>query len=237
MAPTDAHLIYERTLVNPGEFIIGVDEVGRGALAGPVCVGAVLLDAHAADDVPTGLTDSKLVSAANRAQLVPQIHSWCTAAAVGFASAAEIDAVGIIAALRRAAERAIFEVMSALPNQQPPLVLLDGHHNWLTRPEAMLTLPYEAVRPDPHPTHDDVVPPVRAVVTKTKADVSCASVAAASVLAKQTRDAHLSALAEQHPHYGWHSNKGYAAQMHRNALAEHGVTSEHRWSWNLFAQS
>ncbi|NBO46714.1 MAG: hypothetical protein EBU85_06885 [Actinobacteria bacterium] len=89
MAPTDAHLMYERTLVNPGEFIIGVDEVGRGALAGPVCVGAVLLDAHAADDVPTGLTDSKLVSAANRAQLVPQIHSWCTAAAVGFASAAE----------------------------------------------------------------------------------------------------------------------------------------------------
>lgn len=237
MARTDAHLNHEKTLVTLGEFIIGVDEVGRGALAGPVCVGAVLLNPHSSTDVPAGLTDSKLVSAARRAQLVPQIYAWCTSAAVGFASAAEIDAVGIIAALRRAAERAIREVMLALPNQPPPLVLLDGHHDWLTRPEAMLTLPYEAARPDPCADHDVVVPSVGEVVTKTKADVSCASVAAASVLAKQTRDAHLGALAEQYPEYGWRSNKGYAAQEHRDALAEHGVTPEHRWSWNLFAGS
>lgn len=236
MARTEADLTHECALVAPGEFIIGVDEVGRGALAGPVCVGAVLVKPHESSWVPNGLTDSKLLSAALRAKLIPEIRAWCAAAAVGFASAAEIDAIGIIVALRRAAERAIAELMTSRPCAQSSLVLLDGHHDWLTRPQDVLTLPYESARPDPHPRHNDDVSPVARVATKVKADVSCASVAAASVLAKQTRDAHLADLSELHPEYGWRSNKGYAAAVHRTAIATHGVTDEHRWSWNLLAQ-
>jgi len=221
-----ADLVIERGLVDVGELVIGVDEVGRGALAGPVCVGAVAVRPHGCAAPPAGLTDSKLLSAAAREALVPLIHEWADAAAVGFASAAEVDAVGVIAALRRAAERAL----AALPSA---LVLLDGSHNWLTRPDELWQLPLEPVRPDPRPGHNLEVAAAGRVVTRVKADTSCASVAAASVLAKVARDAHMVTLSENHAPYEWAANKGYAAAAHRAAIAEHGPTAEHRVSWSL----
>ena len=204
----------ERALVHADGLLIGVDEVGRGALAGPVCVGAVLIAPHSIESVPTGLTDSKELSPSARTALVPLIHAWAVAYGVGFAAAAEVDAVGVVAALRRAGERAMSALNAmadgALSNAVNAVALLDGSHNWLSRP-AMLELPLDGVRPDPCPDHDSDIASAPRVVTRVKADLTCASVAAASVLAKVARDAHMVELATQHPAYGWEGNKGYAS--------------------------
>ncbi|MBU6213892.1 MAG: ribonuclease HII [Actinomycetales bacterium] len=226
MTRAAADLVVEQGLVSAAEFVIGVDEVGRGALAGPVCVGAVAIRPHQCAAPPAGLTDSKLLSAAARESLVPQIHDWADAVSVGFASAAEVDAVGVTGALRRAAERALSDLPSAL-------VLLDGSHNWLTRPDEVWQLPLEPVRPDPCPGHNLDVAAAGTVVTRVKADTSCASVAAASVLAKVARDAHMVALSDMHSPYEWAANKGYAAAAHRAAIVAHGPSVEHRLSWSL----
>jgi ribonuclease HII len=139
---------------------------------------------------------------------------------VGHASAAEIDEVGIIAALRRAGLRAL----AALP-VRPDAVLLDGSHDWLTRPgQASLLDLFEAAEAAV------AVPPV---TTRVKADLTCASVAAASVLAKTERDEIMRTLADRHPQYGWAHNKGYASPDHLEALREHGPCAEHRRSWRL----
>ncbi len=225
-APATASVDVERTLVSHGALIAGIDEVGRGALAGPVCVGVVVIAPHESSDVPRGLTDSKLLSATQREHFVALIGDWSIAAEVGFASAAEVDAIGIVAAMRRAAERA-FARLPAVAG-----ALLDGSHNWLLRPPAQL-LPDPSEFSDPHPDHDQLVRPAPGARTMVKADVSCASVAAASVLAKVRRDAYMRAASDRHPHYGWDSNKGYAAPAHRDAILIHGTTDEHRRSWAL----
>lgn len=212
-APTLRH---ERALLRSGvRWLAAVDEVGRGSLAGPVSVGVVLVDA-AVRTAPTGLRDSKLLSPAARDALVPKLRRWAPAWAVGHASAAEIDALGILRALRLAGERAF----SALP-ERPELVLLDGSYDWITRPQPTL---FDAPEPDPAPLR---------VTTRIKADLTCASVAAASVLAKTTRDAMMIELAATHPAYAWDVNKGYASPEHRAALLEHGPCAQHRRSWNL----
>lgn len=225
-ASRTATLELERTLVLPGGLLAGIDEVGRGALAGPVCVGVVVVNPHECDRVPAGLTDSKLLSALQREQFVDEVLAWAVAAQVGSASAAEIDAVGIVAAMRRAAERAF----ARLPHVSA--ALLDGSHNWLTRPPAQL-LPVPREFADPCPDHDEVLQPAPVAHTAVKADVSCASVSAASVLAKVHRDAYMREAAAVYPEYEWDSNKGYAAPGHREALRVHGTTSEHRRSWAL----
>lgn len=221
-----ATLDIERQLASPGSLIAGIDEVGRGALAGPVCVGVAVVDPHAAGPVPHGLTDSKLLSRGRRSALVDSIGAWVVAASVGFASAVEIDAIGIVAALRRAAERALAEVGHV------DLCLLDGSHNWLQRPETLM-LPIPRDFDDPHPDHDASVPPAPPAVTRVKADVGCASVSAASVLAKVRRDAYMTEAAAMHPMFGWAANKGYAASQHRDAIRAWGPTHEHRRSWAL----
>ncbi len=132
MAPVPT-LRLERQLLRDGVRVLaGMDEVGRGALGGPVSVGVVLVDLTVRS-APVGLRDSKLLTPDARAALAPRIRRWVRGHAVGHASAAEIDARGIIAALRLAGERAL----AALP-LQPDLVLLDGSHNWLTRPPVDL---------------------------------------------------------------------------------------------------
>lgn len=227
----------EQSLVSQYGLVAAMDEVGRGALAGPVTVGVVLFDASTLSQrKPNGLRDSKLLTPLQRSSLTSRIHGWVLAGAVADATAQEIDAVGIIAALRRAGERAL----AALP-QRPALVLLDGSHDWLTRKETQtdLTLFDEEElglrrrREDPHPQHDADVLPGPAVVTKVKADLTCATVAAASVLAKVHRDQYMVQLHDQHPHYGWLDNKGYAAAVHRHALQEHGPSVWHRHSWDI----
>ncbi len=214
-----------------GRFLAGCDEVGRGALAGPVSVGMVVVDA-AAGRVPPGLADSKLLSASRREELVPVIHRWCRASAVGHASPQEVDDWGLTQALRLAGLRALGALDIA-----PDIVLLDGSFDWLTPPadevdpddQGLWQLePGDRPATPPYPVLD--VPPI---VTHVKADMSCASVAAASVLAKTTRDAMMTELAAAHPHFGWHENKGYASDQHRDQIRAHGPCEHHRRSWRL----
>lgn len=193
--------------------VAGVDEVGRGALAGPVSVGIAVIDSTAGP-IPLELADSKLISKATRERLVPEVQAWVLANSVGSASANEIDEIGITAALRLAFQRALAEL-----NVQPDHIILDGKHNWIEQKHAEL---FSQFTPCEIP-----------VTTKIKADASCAVVAAASVLAKVERDNYMSELAEQYPHYGWQSNVGYGAAVHMQAIVDHGPSAFHRVSWNL----
>jgi len=211
----------ERALMLAGAVTVcGVDEVGRGALGGPVSVGAVIVDSSVRRSL-SGVRDSKLLTPRARLALVPRIRSWAVASAVGHASAAEVDEVGIIGALRRAGLRAL-----AMLPVRPDAILLDGSHDWLTPPAQGSLL--EA--PDVFDAEQAVVPPV---TTRVKADLTCASVAAASVLAKCERDAMMVQLGLVHPQYAWHENKGYAAPEHMEAIRRHGPCDQHRRSWRL----
>lgn len=225
-APT---LRTERGLLAAGpQLVAGMDEVGRGALAGPVSVGVVVVDARSRT-APKGIADSKLLTPAAREELAPKVRRWALASAVGHASAAEIDEVGIIAALRLAGNRALEEVCSEVGTVD--VVLLDGKHDWLTDPGPDLFAAGGLVSV---PASAEV--PVRAapdVVTMIKADMRCSSVAGASVLAKVERDAIVTDLAKQFPHYGWESNKGYSSRTHLDGLTNHGPCVLHRRSWNL----
>ncbi len=221
MVPT---LREERRLLREGHHCLaGMDEVGRGALAGPVSVGVVLVDARTRT-APAGVRDSKLLTPAARQALVSPLRRWALAWAVGHAEPDEIDRVGIIAALRLAGQRALAQ----LP-QRPPCVLLDGSHDWLTppvEPPALFDLE-TAIGP---PETGNGAPRVRTLV---KADLRCAAVAAASVLAKVERDAIMVARAADHPGYGWELNKGYSAPEHMDALRRLGPCRQHRVSWRL----
>lgn len=217
-------LRYEREVWRTGAgLLVAVDEVGRGALAGPVSVGVVLLAADT-KPAPLGVADSKLLTPQARQRLVPRIRRWALDCAVGHASAAEIDLIGIIAALRLAAERAVSQLF-----QPPDWVLLDGNYDYLTpRDQPGLFEVGPAVVGEPDRWRCRV--PVRTLI---KGDMRCSSIAAASVLAKTERDAMLIELAEQYPQYGFADNKAYASPQHLAALTEHGPSQIHRCSWNL----
>lgn len=223
-APRPApHLRHERALLRTGlRHVAGMDEVGRGSLAGPVTVGVVVVDLETRS-APRGVADSKLLSPAARDALLPALRRWGVARAVGHASPDEIDTHGIVAALRLAGTRALRSVLEVV--EHVDAVVLDGSHDWLTPPQ-----------PDLFGTQDElfgvpVAPP--AVHLRVKADRSCASVAAASVLAKCERDALMVRYAADHPEYRWDENKGYAAPEHVAALRTHGPTPLHRRSWRL----
>lgn len=208
------NLKLERDMLASGRVTVaGCDEVGRGSLGGPVSVGMVVVDAGTRRP-PAGLRDSKLLKPAVRESLVPRIESWACCWAIGHASAAEIDSMGILRALRLAGERALAGLAA-----RPEVVLLDGNYDWFTRPEPSAASPA-------------MIEPGQ-VTLKVKADLTCASVAAASVIAKVARDRLMVELAGSYPWYGWHANKGYAAPEHRAALLEKGPCEEHRRSWHL----
>jgi ribonuclease HII len=133
---------------------------------------------------------------------------------VGHASAAEIDAMGILAALRLAGERALAALAA-----EPSVIVLDGNYDWFGRPPRAAHSPRSSA-------HENVV-------LRIKADLTCASVAAASVLAKVERDALMRDLCAAHPAYGWSLNKGYATPEHMAALRDFGPCVEHRRSWRL----
>jgi ribonuclease HII len=197
----------ERALQRRGHRLLaGMDEVGRGALAGPVSVGVVVID-DVCRSAPVGVKDSKLLSHQMRERMVPKIQRWATA-------------YGIMVALRFAGTRAL----AALP-VIPDLVILDGNYDWLTDPERVGLLGLLA-------DGDDLVPCVP-VKTMVKADLFCSSVAAASVLAKVERDAMMVALAAEVPGYAWELNKGYSAPEHFAALQSRGPSVHHRRSWHL----
>lgn len=213
--PPRPDLRTERALLRAGaRVVVGMDEVGRGALAGPVSVGAVAVG-PTTRACPRGVADSKLLTPSARERLVPGLQRWGLARAVGHASPTEIDAIGIVAALRLAGLRAL-----AALDLQADVVLLDGCHDWLTAPDEL-------------DLFDGAQAAVPAVRTRVKADRTCASVAAASVLAKCERDAMMVGLAADHPGYGWDGNKGYGSADHVDALRRWGPTAVHRRSWRL----
>jgi ribonuclease HII len=212
MTVVEPRLTLERRLLREHPLVIACDEVGRGALAGPVAVGAAAVDARdARRRVPAGLTDSKLVPEARRADVAARASTWVSASAVGWASSAEIDEVGIMRALGNAAIRALAELRAQGIVAEDAIVLLDGN--------------YDYIRPAGAP--DLTVRPV------IKADRDCASAAAASVIAKVARDALMVGLHDELPAYQWARNKGYASPEHRAAIRTHGISAHHRASWAI----
>jgi ribonuclease HII len=217
-APT---LDYERRFLGRGiRLLAGVDEVGRGALAGPVSVGITVVDLGR-QELLADVRDSKLLKAVERERLEPLVRSWSVSSAVGHASAGEIDEWGIMSALRTAANRAWSQIIAA--GIRPQAILLDGSHDWLT------PNPQPSLFDDPAPQPECAAP----VYTLVKADMQCLSVAAASVLAKVERDRMMQALHSEYPAFGWNENKGYATAFHREVLRTAGPTPYHRVSWRL----
>lgn len=207
---------FERELVSAGSrFVIGVDEVGRGAVAGPVAVGVALIDSHAVDlgAHPEKLRDSKLLSEKVRESLIDPIETWVTDSAVGMVDAGIIDRDGIIAALASAAAQALDKILSA-PDRRREFardgvtIILDGTHNWLAEQAGGLR-----------------------VVVREKADRDCAVVAAASVVAKVARDGLMVELAAHYPGYELQSHKGYASATHIDAIRSLGPSDVHRRTW------
>jgi ribonuclease HII len=207
-------LSVERALLASGAtLVIGCDEVGRGAIAGPVGVGVAVLDPER-KRIPSGLRDSKLLPEPDRVAIEPRVRAWAAASAVGLAGNDEIDGHGISTSLGTAGARAIGGLIALGVGLGGAVVLLDGNWDWLTPGLIAAGLP--------------VLP---RVVTRIKADRDCASVSAASVVAKVHRDGLMIERHDEHPVYGWRSNKGYASRHHYRAIDEHGPCDWHRRTW------
>jgi ribonuclease HII len=186
--------------------VAGIDEAGRGALAGPVVAGAVIVPPAASlTGVWAEVRDSKLLRPAARTTLVEPIQQAALAWGVGIVSATVIDQVGIAVATRQA----MLQALAAL-GMMPDFLLID----WVRLPQA--GLPQLCVA---------------------KADQKMASVAAASILAKVTRDQLLDTLGECYPHYGFGVHKGYGTAQHLAALTTHGPCPEHRYSFAPLAHT
>ena len=173
--------------------ICGVDEAGRGPLAGPVCAAAVILPPHL--EIP-GLTDSKKLTDKKRRELFPVIKEQAMAYGIGLASEQEIDEINILQATFLAMQRALDQL-----SIKPDLALIDGNRE------------------------KDFGIPVKTVV---KGDSLSMNIAAASILAKVTRDNLMIQLAEQYPEYGFEIHKGYGTKAHYAALTDHGASPIHR---------
>ena len=173
--------------------ICGVDEAGRGPLAGPVCAAAVILPDNL--EIP-GLNDSKKLTDKKRRELFPVIKEQAIAYGIAFASEQEIDEINILQATFLAMQRAIDQLEG-----KAAFALIDGNR------EKDFGLP---------------------VMTVVKGDSRSANIAAASVLAKVTRDLYMEQLAEQYPQYGFEIHKGYGTKAHYAALREHGACEIHR---------
>ncbi|MBF4608526.1 ribonuclease HII [Curtobacterium sp. VKM Ac-1393] len=206
--------VEKRLLAEGRVTVIGMDEVGRGAIAGPVGVGvaAVTIDVGR---VPQGLADSKLLSATRRTDLVPVVTRWARTA-VGMASAEYVDQQGIVPALGLAGAQALESLVAEGLSLDGAVVVLDGSFDWLSR----------AVPASLRPTTDPLE-----VVVQVKADRDCASVAAASIVAKVARDTLMIAAHDDAPHYAWASNKGYGSTAHYDAIRTVGAHALHRKSW------
>ena len=233
----DPDLATERALWRKGHRVVaGVDEVGRGAWAGPLTVGVALVGAPDQDGgpgggrrrvpptrrrVPPGLRDSKMLAEARRQQVFHLVTRWCTAWAVGHAQPEECDELGMTAALRLAAARAFAALPAGLV---PDAVVVDGPVDFVT-PPSQGTL---ALGPEVPGAHGRWSPEVR---TEVAGDARCASVAAASVLAKVTRDRIMREHAAFYPAFDFDRNKGYPSPSHQRALCGYGLTALHRRSW------
>ncbi len=178
------------------QILCGVDEAGRGPLAGPVCAAAVILPPYI--EIP-GLNDSKKLTDKRRRELFPVIQEQAIAYGIGFADHREIDEINILQATYLAMERALAQL-----SVRPELALIDGNRA------------------------KDFGLPVQTVI---KGDSLSASIAAASILAKVTRDDLMLEMAAQYPHYGFEIHKGYGTKAHYEALREFGPSPIHRMTF------
>ena len=207
LIPDRPNLQFEKELWKKGSHrVAGVDEAGRGALAGPVAAGAVILPCGDADlmDRLAGVRDSKEMTPESRERWAIAIKETAAAWGVGFATPEEIDSSGIVPATRLAIQRALAEL-----NGEVEHLLID-----------YLTLPAVEI-------------PQTALV---KGDARSLSIAAASVLAKTARDALMVEMSEKYPGYSWTSNKGYGTLAHRQAIKALGPCKEHRRSFAPVAE-
>jgi ribonuclease HII len=215
-------LDFENNLFSRGaKLIAGMDEVGRGCLAGPVSVGVAVISIENINP-PENLADSKLLTHEQREELLPLVKTWVKDFAVGHASNDEIDEIGLTRALRRAGRRALVQLVT-----KPDHLILDGKHNWLM-PEKETQNMFEQEFDDGSLSVD------LKIITQVKADLTCALVAAASIVAKTTRDQMMAELSKEFPNYFWAENKGYAAPEHLEAIKSFGATKYHRVSWKTF---
>lgn len=203
----------------------GADEAGRGCLAGPVVAAAVILPRDVDPSDLPGLDDSKKLSERRREALRPVIEKVAVAWAVGIASPQEIDSLNILNASILAMHRAIRALAPS-----PQFLIIDGNrfHPYYSDFESGETQAADA----PVRLHDEAtLVPHQCVV---KGDGKFLSIAAASVIAKTTRDDIMRRLAVDNPAYNWQVNKGYPTRDHYAAIAKCGVTPLHRQSFKLF---
>lgn len=181
-----------------GGVCVGLDEVGRGPLAGPLAVGAVVLPET---PILWGLNDSKQMKPENREELAAHIRECALAWTVCYIEPCDIDAAGMSASLRVAFARAVFEI--------------EGQG-----------IDFDAILLDGNPLHLDERE--RSIV---QGDAKCASIAAASIIAKVARDELMVQYGKEYPQYGFASNKGYGSAQHQHAIREHGLCPIHRVSF------
>ena len=178
------------------ELVCGVDEAGRGPLAGPVCAAAVILPRGL---VIEGLDDSKKLTEKKRDALFDVIKESAISYGIAFASVEEIESMNILSATMLAMNRAITQL-----SPQPQLALIDGNRNKEIEINSQCVV---------------------------KGDSRCADIAAASILAKVTRDRYMLEMAEKYPEYHFEKHKGYGTKLHYDALREHGPSEIHRLSF------
>ena len=197
-------LDWERRLWQAGayHYVAGLDEAGRGALAGPVVAAAVILPPNRPEleELLLDVDDSKLVGAKRRQELVEVIEKTAVSTGIGFVEAVTIDKIGIIPATRQAMRLALAQL-----TPPPDHLLIDGRIYLATIP-----IPQQAI---------------------IRGDQASYSIAAASILAKVSRDQRLIELDRQFPHYGFARHKGYGTVQHRQALTDWGPCPEHRYSF------
>ncbi len=201
------HLQHELTYWKNGYTVIGIDEVGRGCLAGPITVGAVCFspEIHTKYDLlALGINDSKKLSSLARNSLSKTIKTISLVAHTASSPVEMINKKGIVFALLDAIGQVVLKCVSSLPDNKI-ILLIDGP-----------TVPH--------------IPYINTIERQgiIRGDSESISIAAASILAKVERDMHMEMLSQQHPFYRWHENKGYGTEKHRNAIKEFGSTTHHR---------
>jgi ribonuclease HII len=205
MAPIVPTLDREAAAWADSYLLVGVDEVGRGPLAGPVVAAAVVLRAGCGAETLAGVRDSKTLPAAKRAALAARVHATALGVGVGAASVAEIDRLNIRRATALAMRRALTRLLCRAPGLDHPLrILVDG-------------LPF----PELGYAHEALV----------AGDAHCLSIAAAGIVAKTVRDTLMRRLARRHPGYAWETNMGYGTAAHQAGLRTCGLTRHHRRSF------
>lgn len=208
MAGADRWSRLERELRSAGSpRIAGVDEVGRGPLAGPVVACAIVMDPSA--PCIRGVADSKQLRPDQRRHLAGRIRERAAAIGLAAASVREIDRLNILNATTLAMRRALGRLSRTLPGGPPDHVLIDG------RPVVTLGIEHHAV---------------------VGGDATCYSIACASIVAKVTRDRLMARLAARHTEYGWDRNSGYGTPAHREAIERCGRTAHHRLTFGLVKQ-